>query len=767
MFTDQERYELWRHAHGFDRYGAADESWENFPSEEHVTNDDLNDLMMHTRTMADFHRRSNRGAADFYTMGPDEQTEHFNNHIIPVWQKHDLPIKGKGKWLNFQDEVLNNWRGAPHQASRWYTASWDGRHAHGFDRYAAESSDDPVLLHRGIVFPSGSTFNDKDIQNAVGNHWSADPAVAESFADPVHYAESYGDPDEYDTWANGTGAVVSAWHDPRDGGVNTDNQVVTGGPQYHYEDETTLHSGTPLSVESIRHRPAHAPEWADVPGVKGRKIQASRWCTADLRSRLDEEDDKHEAAQIKDIVPSDLNWLEPDSPFKEPDDVPNEPVDYGEHNDEPSGKWFHVSPHKLQPGTRLTPGGGSGLHDTVPGDWGKESPFRNRRNHLWLAPNMEKAKFWRSQLGGGHVYEVKPGDKPQRWNYTGSEGWVAPHAHVVKEVPLTRQERRHPSSPDWQQSVDETYASGRPGRYNLGSRWFTADLQSRLDEEDDAWAEYHGQDLGDDYDEPYHPTPEEQELLADDDNEIPEDPDVEAEARQDALNSGHGSAEDDAHDELADEANKRWSTYAELIPPKDHGSQGARPPMTMEEFNTTTQNGIMARHAADGRPIGHLMWSPKGEIASVNTHPDFQGRGVANAMLYHARDNPHIYHDDDGWTHPIHHSDILTPHGAAWAASDPHHTMKRSFTQADIQHGQGTRKPYSNYLGAGMEYIPADQRYTGQTEDFMKANQHIKAGPKVYGQRKPPPRQYVPPGFGHLGEHMGPAATTINWGSDA
>lgn len=169
------------------------------------------------------------------------------------------------------------------------------------------------------------------------------------------------------------------------------------------------------------------------------------------------------AVQIKDIVPSDFDWLEPGSVFQHPENVPTDPVDYTQHNNEPSGSWFHVSPRPLEPGTRLTPGGASGLHDTS-GDWGEESSLRNRRNHVWIAPNYTKAKFWHSQSSpDARIYEVKPGDKPQRWNYTGSEGWVVPHAHVIRDVTPNRQERRSPL--DWQNSVDETYATGIPGRY--------------------------------------------------------------------------------------------------------------------------------------------------------------------------------------------------------------------------------------------------------------------------------------------------------------
>lgn len=261
----------------------------------------------------------------------------------------------------------------------------------------------------------------------------------------------------------------------------------------------------------------------------------------------------------------------------------------------------------------------------------------------------------------------------------------------------------------------------------------------------------------------------------------PKDPDLDAlwrrdseaedQARQDALNSGYGSAEDDAHDELAQARNRDWATYENLIPPKDSGRNGARPPMTMEPVSNWMANGVMARHAADGRPIGHLMWTPDGEISTVNTHPDFEGRGIANAMLHHARSNPEIYHNGE---YPIHHSDKLSPAGERWARSDPHHTMPRNFTPVELTHGAGSGSPYTNYLsGDGsdpffhlpeFEYIPAKHPYNGQTEDFMKAQEFTKPGSTLYGKKNPPPRQYVPPGQGHLGEHWGSKAATMDWG---
>lgn len=309
----------------------------------------------------------------------------------------------------------------------------------------------------------------------------------------------------------------------------------------------------------------------------------------------------------------------------------------------------------------------------------------------------------------------------------------------------------HPE--DWRKNYEKQvndYQKKTPGI--MASKWFTGswddyDDDQRAAEEDAMWDDY-------------TPNAEEMSWLKDDDNDIPQDEDVEAQARQDAIGSGFGSAEDDAHDELAHQRNTDWATYENLTPPKDHGRNGARPPMTMEPISQSGLNGVMARHTADGRPIGHLMWDPDGEIASVNAHPDFEGRGIANAMLHHARSNPEVYDS----INPIHHSDMLSPHGEAWARSDPHHTMKRNFTSINTNYGSQGSDKYGTYLGQGIKYRPTAVPYVGQDEQHLQATKLVKKGPNVYGQQKPPPRQYVQPGQGHLGEHMGPAATNMNWG---
>lgn len=140
------------------------------------------------------------------------------------------------------------------------------------------------------------------------------------------------------------------------------------------------------------------------------------------------------------------------------------------------------------------------------------------------------------------------------------------------------------------------------------------------------------------------------------------------------------------------------------------GANGDTPPMTMEPFDTLWSNGIMARHAHDGRPLGHLHWHPHGEIDSVAVHPDFQRMGVASAMLAHAQANPEVYES----SYPIRHSNHLSSAGRAWANADPdyHDPGDQHVTQADDN-------PDNWGWTAVSKYVPAHVPYTGQNEAEM------------------------------------------------
>lgn len=140
------------------------------------------------------------------------------------------------------------------------------------------------------------------------------------------------------------------------------------------------------------------------------------------------------------------------------------------------------------------------------------------------------------------------------------------------------------------------------------------------------------------------------------------------------------------------------------------GANGDMPPMTFEPFDTLWSNGIMARHAGDGRPLGHLHWHPHGEIDSVTVHPDFQRRGVASAMLRQAQADPDTYEA----SYPIRHSTNFSAAGRAWAQSDPdyHDPGDANVTKADDD-------PSNWGWTAVKNYVPAHVPYTGQNEEEM------------------------------------------------
>ncbi|ASZ74659.1 hypothetical protein KHO57_gp084 [Mycobacterium phage Phabba] len=145
------------------------------------------------------------------------------------------------------------------------------------------------------------------------------------------------------------------------------------------------------------------------------------------------------------------------------------------------------------------------------------------------------------------------------------------------------------------------------------------------------------------------------------------------------------------------------------------GANGDLPPLKFEPFDTMWSNGIMARHAHDDRPVGHLHWHPDGEIDSITVHPDLQRRGIGTAMLKHAQDNPHIYES----SYPVRHSSHFSAAGRAWAQSDPdyHDPGDQNVTKADDD--------VSNwgYTAMGEEgYTPLHVPYTGQNEERMKSN---------------------------------------------
>lgn len=112
------------------------------------------------------------------------------------------------------------------------------------------------------------------------------------------------------------------------------------------------------------------------------------------------------------------------------------------------GKWYHISPHVIPVGTKLTPKGGSSPFfyddDTPPEGRYRSSLPGKRKEWVWF-DRKQKMKDWLEVMQYAmpeiHLYEVKPEvEGPWPWNGSGEAGHVAPAATVVRKIPI----KRHP-----------------------------------------------------------------------------------------------------------------------------------------------------------------------------------------------------------------------------------------------------------------------------------------------------------------------------------
>jgi len=173
--------------------------------------------------------------------------------------------------------------------------------------------------------------------------------------------------------------------------------------------------------------------------------------------------------KLKEMLPGDLDWLEEGG----------NPAAYLPQ--EPSGKWYHTSPYEMKPGDRIVPGGAPSPGGE--GEWSfYEKGKSNRPNHVWLSRNPDEAKWWRNWAGhGANIYEVKPGDRPQPWNLSGGQGWVAPHATVVRKLDVGPHSYLDSLIPPEERRVAQSHAP-----YHIDeSPWYNAVYDEMLDEEDE------------------------------------------------------------------------------------------------------------------------------------------------------------------------------------------------------------------------------------------------------------------------------------------
>jgi GNAT superfamily N-acetyltransferase len=112
-----------------------------------------------------------------------------------------------------------------------------------------------------------------------------------------------------------------------------------------------------------------------------------------------------------------------------------------------SGKWYHVSPHKMEPDTILSPGGG-----TSPYNHNNDSmPTQRQKDWVWMdGPDAVKQWYYGTLMGQiqqgnenpwAHIYEVEPSEGPHPWNGSGDDGHVAPSARILREIATDKYNR--------------------------------------------------------------------------------------------------------------------------------------------------------------------------------------------------------------------------------------------------------------------------------------------------------------------------------------
>ena len=83
---------------------------EYFESEDSLSQTDIRAIFDGVLWMSSNLRRTNLGAALFYSLSNEDKIEYFNKFVIPLYQQHKLPIPGKPPYGPFQDDVKKLWR---------------------------------------------------------------------------------------------------------------------------------------------------------------------------------------------------------------------------------------------------------------------------------------------------------------------------------------------------------------------------------------------------------------------------------------------------------------------------------------------------------------------------------------------------------------------------------------------------------------------------------------------------------------------------------
>jgi GNAT superfamily N-acetyltransferase len=140
-----------------------------------------------------------------------------------------------------------------------------------------------------------------------------------------------------------------------------------------------------------------------------------------------------------------------------------------------SGKWYHVSPHKMEPDTILSPGGGASPYNS-------DNTTQRQKDWVWMdGPDAVKQWYYGTLLGQvqqghenpwAHIYEVEPSEGPHPWNGSGQDGHVAPSARIVREVDTDKYNRLpdHLGSQRFWASESQPWVHASPYELPVGTK---------------------------------------------------------------------------------------------------------------------------------------------------------------------------------------------------------------------------------------------------------------------------------------------------------
>lgn len=280
-------------------------------------------------------------------------------------------------------------------------------------------------VERGNVeHPHDPPGTKRDDGGGLGVFWTGDDGVSHGYSrhGGDHGAEP-GDPGPFENVQ-----VRAEGYDPDDEWTPYDDSLAHDEEPNDFlnaDRETDLVMGAPLNVTHVR---VNAPD-----GTVTVPLHWPRPMTA--MAVLPE---GHHGPAEPYYDPDHAPWYDPEQDAVPPD----------------GATWYHVTPHKLKPGTVLTPGGGDSFFDDE-GFYDHENT-QARKRWVWTEHDLNDVHSWMDTIFDSHlrgyathprhwpeedvgkepplyVYRIQPHHPPQPWESSAGQGWVTGAATVLGE----------------------------------------------------------------------------------------------------------------------------------------------------------------------------------------------------------------------------------------------------------------------------------------------------------------------------------------------